>query len=312
VSTPRVSVVIGTHNRSRLVEQAIRSVLAQTFADLEVVVCDDGSNDDTGARVRGFGAPVRYLRLEHSGRLGVPRNRGVEAARGDLLAFLDDDDLWEPEKLARQVARLDGDPSLDAVYTDRRLLFDDGTISAPAPSPEPDAEGRLLDRALCGDFPHPCTLLIRRVALDRAGGFDETLETGEDVALWLRVGRVARVARIAEPLALIRRRTGSLSDHRPAVTFGNALALLERELSAGDLGPRRRLRCRRTIAFLNAQLARALLERGERAEAIRAALRGVAWFPASRNAWRALVAGLLGRTASSGPQPAAAPRDSSS
>jgi hypothetical protein len=284
---PRVSVIIPTRDRAALVVEAIGSVLAQTYRDFEIVVCDDGSTDDTAARVAAFGPPVRYLRLDPTGRPGPTRNRGTDAARGDLVAFLDDDDLWEPEKLARQVDRIDRDPEVDVVYTDRCVVSADGTRSGPVSSPDPDAGGRLLDEALGGRFPHNCTLLFRREALARAGGFDEVAVAGGDLGFWLRIGRVLRAARVPEPLTLVRRRTGSLSQRSPTVTFGTVISALERELDARDLHAVQRLRCRRTLALHYAQLAGVLLEARDRAGARRAAARGVARFPASRNAWRA-------------------------
>src|SRR5262245_58858956 len=133
---PRVSGVIPTHDRAHLVVDAIRSVLTQTFRELEVIVCDDGSTADTEASVRACGPPGPYLRLEHSGRPGATRNRGIEAARAPWIAFLDDDDLWEPEKLALQMECVGRDPGVQVVYTDRRVLYADGTRSGPVLSEE--------------------------------------------------------------------------------------------------------------------------------------------------------------------------------
>ncbi len=294
---PRVSVIIPTCNREQLVVEAAASALAQTFTDLEVVVCDDGSTDGTGPRVRALGARVRYVRIDHTGRLGAVRNRAIAASRGELLAFLDDDDLFDPEHVAKQVARIDREPALDAVYVDRAVLMPDGSTLGPVPSADPDAEGCVLDRVLAGHHPHPCTLMIRRAALERAGGWDESMETGEDLELWTKLGRWARVARVPESLTLVRRQPGSLSERDPNVTFGNTIAVLERELRAPDLTRRQRLLCRRTLAVMRAGWADALAARRDWSGARAAALRAVATLPSSRSAWRALARVWLGISA---------------
>ena len=188
---PRVTVVIPTWNRAAVVVEAIDSVLQQSYRDFEIVVCDDGSTDDTAARIAAFGPPVRYRRQAHAGHPGSPRNLGIEAARGELIAFLDDDDLWEPDKLARQVELVDRE-GLDLVYTNRRFRFGDGAPSALAVTPAPASPDRLLDVVLEGQFPTLCTALVRRTLLRAVEGFDETLATGEDLDLWLRLGPIAR------------------------------------------------------------------------------------------------------------------------
>ena len=287
--TPRVTVVIPTYNRAALLVETIDSVLRQSFADLEIVVCDDGSTDDTAARVRSFDPRVRYLRLAHTGRPGAPRNRGIAAARGELIAFLDDDDLWETEKLARQVELLDR-TGANLVYTDRRLLFEDGARSEPVDSAAPADPDGLTDLLLQGQFPSVCTVLMHRSLLEQVGGFDETLVTGEDFDLWLRIGRIARTARVPEPLVLVRRRPGTLSDRSGPLAFENAIGALERSLATDNLlTSSQRRDCRATLARLNARLAAFFARRGEAAPARRASLQAVRYAPASPAAWMALA-----------------------
>ena len=254
---PRVTVVIPTYNRAALLVEAIESVLRQSFRDLEVVVCDDGSTDDTAARVEAFGGRVRYERLAHTGRPGSPRNRGIDAARGELVAFLDDDDFWEPDKLARQVELIDRE-GLNFAYTDRRNLFDDGAPSALVVSPPPASPDRLLDRVLEGHFPSVCTVLVERELLRMVDGFDETLITGEDLDLWLRLSPLARAGKVPEPLVLVRRRSGSLSDRNAQGAFENAIAVIERARAADAMLPAQRRIGRATLARLHTKLAEEL------------------------------------------------------
>ena len=123
--TPRVSVVIPTYNRSRALVRALESVFAQTEPVLETIVVDDGSTDDTQAVLAGFGSRVRAIRKSNGGA-GAARNAGIEAARGEFVAFLDDDDAWLPEKNREQVRILDSRPEVG--ITSSGVLFIDATV----------------------------------------------------------------------------------------------------------------------------------------------------------------------------------------
>jgi hypothetical protein len=133
-------------------------------------------------------------------------------------------------------------------------------------------------------------LLAKRALLRRVGGFDEALVTSEDFDLWLKLGPVALAGKVPDPLVVIRRRPGSLSDRSgPADAFRNAIRVLERPLAAGDLPPAQRRLCRATLARLQAGLAAALGGRGDFAGARRAALRAVRQAPVSRASWTVLA-----------------------
>src|SRR5271155_324881 len=120
---PKVSVVIPTYNRAEKVRKTVESVLAQSFTDLEVIVVDDGSSDETGQTLEhAFGDRIRYYFQPNQG-VSAARNKGIEEARGEWIAFLDSDDLWEKEKLECQLDALERfAPHCDACYTDVRLL----------------------------------------------------------------------------------------------------------------------------------------------------------------------------------------------
>ena len=120
---PKVSVVIPTYNRAAKVQDAIESVLAQTFSDLEVIVVDDGSSDDTGKVLsEAFGDRIRYYAQANQGA-SVARNKGIAEARGEWIAFLDSDDLWEKDKLEWQFKALERfGPQCGGCYTDVRFF----------------------------------------------------------------------------------------------------------------------------------------------------------------------------------------------
>ena len=213
---PLVSVVIPAYNRADTVGRAVDSALAQTLDDIEVLVVDDGSTDDTAAVVEGYDDP-RVRLLSHDGNRGrsAARNTGIEAAHGEFVAFLDSDDQWLPAKLARQVDCLRGraDDSWVGVYCE---------FLAPTPSQVERAVGWLSKRvvarprALEGgrDLAREVltmrvlmgpgsTLLVRRDALAAAGAFDEELSTHEDWDLVLRLLKAGRIAHLDEPLVVL-------------------------------------------------------------------------------------------------------------
>jgi glycosyltransferase involved in cell wall biosynthesis len=291
---PRVSVVISTCNREARLREAVASVLAQSFRDLEIIVCDDGSSDETAATAQSFGAPVRYLRLDHTGRPAMPRNLGIEAARGELVAFLDDDDLWESNKLFAQIALVDRDPGLGFIYTDRRLLRERGPDNIVAVTPSPSPSGDFIDVLLAGQFPHICSVLIRRDLLLRTGGFDTTLDyAGEELDLWFRLARVTRAARVPEPLVLIRRVVPGR--RHPSGPLDHAITAFERQLKAGDLSLAQRLRCHAMLSRLNRNLAAKLTADGDRHRGRRAALRALRHCPLSPRAWATALSAALPR-----------------
>ena len=267
--------------------EAIESVLRQTYRDFEVLVRDDGSTDDTAARVTGIAPAVRYLGLDHRGRPGWPRNRGIEAARGEFVAFLDDDDLWEPQKLARQIELLVCDPALDFIYTDRRLLSGDGSLPAIISTPAVRGADQLVDLVLSRQMPFVCTWLVRRELLREVHGFDEMLVTGEEMDLLLRLAPSTRADGVSEPLVLVRRQSGSVSERAGPLTFVNAVRVLEQWLATESLRSSQRRRCRAMLAHLHTRLAAAAGEQGDLAGSARAALRAIRHAPGSRAAWAA-------------------------
>jgi glycosyltransferase involved in cell wall biosynthesis len=297
---PRVSVLIATHNRGGMVVGAIDSVLGQSLRDLEVIVADDGSTDDTAERIAAIEGPVEYVRLERSGLIARARNEALKRARGELIAFLDDDDCWEPEKLAHQVAVLDADPELGFVYTGFSVLGDDGSVHVPQLAQWQTEQGLLFGRLLRGCFIHPSTVVVRRVLLDRLGGFAESRAPCEDYDLWLRLASITRGACIAEPLARLRR--GAIPNsivgrpEREVDIHRVSISILEDWLASDKLGLRLRLRCRTAIANLHLSAARLASESGDRHKARQHAIAALVRSPFRRRTWKGLVYYLLPQT----------------
>ena len=219
---PRVSVVIPLYQTERYIAVALRSVLDQTFGDFEVIVVDDGSRDGGPTIARGFtDARIKVVTQENRGLAGA-RNTGIRQARGDLIALLDADDLWDPRKLEQHVARLDADPLLDVSFSASRLIDEEGRDVGLTQSPR---SARLADedffcRNPVGNGSAP---VIRRSALDRiafedAGlartcWFDESFRQSEDIECWMRLKAFGRCqfGYVGEPLTLYRVNSGGLS-----------------------------------------------------------------------------------------------------
>ncbi len=186
-----VSVVIPTYNRAHLLARAIHSVLTQTFSDFELIVVDDGSTDHTVEVLEGIqDARMRSVRLDRTCGAGRARNAGIQAARGEWIAFLDSDDEWLPRKLELQMARLHSsdDPRSTVAYC--LCDQDDGSTKRTIPSPAELHEGDVFDDLLMNRRPPTASaFVVKRSPLLAVGGFDEGFPASHDIDLWLRLAQ---------------------------------------------------------------------------------------------------------------------------
>jgi glycosyltransferase involved in cell wall biosynthesis len=182
-SSTEVSVIIPTHNRQRLLAIAIDSVLGQSFDDFELLVIDDGSNDGTEELVASYGNRVRYIFQENLGAAAA-RNTGVRAASNELLAFLDSDDRFAPEKLAAQVEAMTAHPEYLVSHTDE-IWYRQGKILNQK-NHHARQGGNIFARSLKLCVVGMSTVMIRRQFFDDIGYFDESMPCCEDYDLWLR------------------------------------------------------------------------------------------------------------------------------
>lgn len=218
---PHVSVIIPTFNRAHCIARSVQSVLAQTFQDLEVIVVDDGSTDDTGEILAGFGDRIRVIRQENAG-VGAARNTGMRAARGDWIAFQDSDDVWVPGKLERQIECLRR-YQLQLCFT--RTVADNGErlqdieeITSTAVEPgvlRADQEAAIASVSKASRHPYLQTSVIARTLLEEIGPFDTSLRAAEDTQLIFRMAfspGFRGFVYVDEPLVVIYRETsGSLT-----------------------------------------------------------------------------------------------------
>jgi glycosyltransferase involved in cell wall biosynthesis len=197
----RVSVVIPTYNYGRFIGDAIESVLRQTRAADEIIVVDDGSTDETEAVIAAFGDKVRYIRQENAG-VCAARNRGVTESSGDVIAFLDADDIWHAEKIEKQLEKFAADAEIGLVHCAMRE-FDsetDETVSLQTDGMEGDVAYELLLWERTAIIGCGTAVMVSRKAFDAAGGFDTRLKVGEDWDLCYRIARRYKVGFVPEVL----------------------------------------------------------------------------------------------------------------
>ena len=198
---PLVTVIIPTYNRAGLVQEALASVKAQTFRDFEIVVVDDGGTDGT---FEALAADPDFRVLRHPCRRGVAaaRNTGVAAARGEWLAFLDSDDLWRPDKLARQMAFLESRPRMRLCQTDEIWVRRGVRVNKPAAHRK--VAGQIFLPSLARCMVSPSAAMLHRRLFEDHGAFDVTLPAAEDYDLWLRLTWRFEVGLVDQPLVVKR------------------------------------------------------------------------------------------------------------
>jgi glycosyltransferase involved in cell wall biosynthesis len=262
---PRVSVITPAHDNEQTIEATLRSVVAQSYPDWEAIVADDASSDRTGELAAAADPRVSVVRSDANLGPAGARNLALERASGELVAFLDADDRWEPGYLERQVALYDAaGPSTGIVACDAWLERADGTRIGRHSERFGDAGGVSLAQLLAGNRIFVSAICPRAV-VDEVGGFSTDCWGSEDHDLWLRiVERGYRVVATPDPpLAIYRVADGSVSSSRLGMAKTDQ-ATYRRALERGRLGRRER-----AIAARRLRLARAA-ERVERAGPLRA------------------------------------------
>lgn len=213
-STPRVSVVIPVRNGKDYLQEALDSVLQQSFTDLELLLIDDGSTDDDYDRYALQDARIRVIHLTGTG-VSRARNVGMAQSSGDLIAFLDADDVWFPGKLQAQVQYFDSHPDVGVVFGKfiRWHALPSGGFAPPTSlledasqftTADPERSGWLYTQLLEGLLVGMNTAVVRRSVYEAIGGFDESMRQGEDYDFWLKSSRIAPMHSLNGNVALYR------------------------------------------------------------------------------------------------------------
>jgi glycosyltransferase involved in cell wall biosynthesis len=210
MTLPSVSVVIPAYNAAGFLPRALASAAGQSLQPLEILVVDDGSSDATARIARDFGEPVRLIGQEHRGAAAA-RNSGIRAARGEVIAFLDADDEWLPHKLEKQLP-LHRLPDLAMSYSHSHEFDPQGGDLGDTFREGGAARGiDLWRKLLAANFIATPTVMAGRALLLSLGGFDESLEVGEDQDMWIRLALRGQVDFVEESLVRVHVRAGSLS-----------------------------------------------------------------------------------------------------
>lgn len=255
MGSPLVSVVIPAYNHGAYLEDTIASALAQSWRDFEIVVVDDGSSDNTREVVASFGDAVRYVWQQNRGMAGA-RNTGIREARGEIISFLDDDDLWKPSHLSQALAALHGRPAAAACHTGWQII-DSAGVRLPQLSTRTVPPEQLCDALLDGGFFPPCSVTVRRFCFERLGMFDENLQGYADWDMWLRVSGVYPFLGIPMVSVFYRVHGGGLSSNIDHM-FTDSMKAVGKHFGPLEGDPATWPRERRrgyAMAYLNAALA---------------------------------------------------------
>ena len=234
---PTVSVIVPTYNRWPRVGQAVASVLEQRYRDFELIIVDDGSTDRTATELARFGGQLHYIFQARSG-VSAARNLGVRHSRGRLIAFLDSDDLWQPDKLQVQVAFMEKHPEVQICQTDEVWIRHGVRVNPKLKHRKPS--GDIFERSLELCLVSPSAAMTTRELFHRSGGFDESLPVCEDYDLWLRIARDYPVPLIDQALVV---KHGGHADQLSHSLWGMdryRVTALQKLLRAGIAGQQRR------------------------------------------------------------------------
>jgi len=249
----KISVIVLTYNRARMVTEAIDSILSQTFKDFELIVMDNCSSDNTEAVIKAYtDERIRYFKHDNGGIIAVNRNYGMSQARGDYLAFCDDDDLWLPEKLEKQMLEFKKDSQVALVCTNAIIFDENGERGEFFKAGLPDSN--FTFESLVWRSSVICSsVMVRKSVIDDVGMMDESPEifSAEDYELWLRVAHKYRIKYVDFPLVRYRIHPGGYNKKSVDAIERNR-AVYRKLLGKGilDRGLYWRLYCRELITEL--------------------------------------------------------------
>ena len=250
MSEPLVTAIVTTYDRPDHLESAVESVLAQTYDSVELVVVDDHSETPASAVLEGFDlgslSAARVVRHEENRGANAARNTGIEAAAGEYVAFLDDDDRWLPKKLARQVHAIDGRADAGVAYAGiKRVLPDEERIEIPR-----TVEGEMTKALLCANVVGSMSVALVETSLARSVPLDERFPCWADLEWFVNLSRETEFVRVPEPLVVYDCDSpGRLTEDFEKVARGYELFRAEFEPLAAEYGRRFRRKVRGWAAF---------------------------------------------------------------
>jgi glycosyltransferase involved in cell wall biosynthesis len=220
--SPLISVIIPTYNRAGCIERAVNSVLAQTYTNLEVIVVDDGSEDNTESVVASMpDGRVRYVKQDANRGAAAARNAGVRHAEGELIAFQDSDDYWYPDKLEKQMNYWEKHPEYSMIYGTYIRRLGNGHISfaVPGDCERETLEGNIFEYLILDNSIGAPTMILKKEAFMEVGGFDETMSCLEDWDFAVKFALKYSIGFVEEPVMDALRVDVGVSNHKGEFYF---------------------------------------------------------------------------------------------
>ena len=210
-SEPKVSIIIPTYNQSQYLEEAVESVLNQTYKNIEIIIVDDGSTDNTPEVIKSFDNKIIYIQQKNKGASGA-RNTGIKKANGQYIAFLDSDDLWLKNKLEKQIKFIQNNPEIGLLGTGCYQMIDINKMIYKKIFP---AKNEILQKDLIKYNPFiQSSVMIKKDVFNSIGLYDEKFKESEDYDLWLRIAQKYKVANLEQALVTKKYYAEGLSKHK--------------------------------------------------------------------------------------------------
>ena len=256
---PKVSIIMPTHDRAELLKEAIKSVLAQTYQNWELIIVDDGSTDDTSDVVEHYRRLTPRIQYIYQAQYGVSRarSRGLAFVQGTYVAFLDDDDLYLPKKLERQIAFLDAHPEAGLVYSSVEHV----DLRTETSRVIPTQPARTFLELVRGCTIQTSSVLVRKTCFDQVGTFRGDLLGCDDYEMWLRIAKEYPIAFLPERVAVYRFHQSNLSYNWPQ-RYENLMNVFHGLLAKPGFSGTQRRAIRRSCARLSYTRASELVETG--------------------------------------------------
>jgi glycosyltransferase involved in cell wall biosynthesis len=296
---PKVSVLMAAYNVAAYIDEAIEAIRAQTFSDFEMIVIDDGSTDDTAARIEPHAKADGRIRLVRQANAGIPatRNKLVELARGEYLAVVDSDDVSTPTRLEQQARYLDEHPDCVAVSGTLMLIDPEGQelTKWDAPADHESIEKILLSGNGAA-LAHPAAM-VRREAVLKAGGYRAGFPVAHDLDLFLRMARVGKLANLPDVMIKYRQHTGSICFRQPWKLADDAKRAVAAAAAARGITPQlaNLPSTPESPAMVHTKWAWWAIVAGNKKIARKHAWRAVRGAPTSGKTWQVLFCALRGR-----------------
>jgi len=278
-----ISVIIPTFNRRDMLLEAIKSVFAQTLLPDEVIIVDCGSKDGTRDAVLGYSQKVIFLETNTPGA-SSQRNIGISKAKNDFIAFLDDDDIWHPEKLKIQMKFLETHPEIAMISSGNIRMGNEIKIDRPNWTC-----GDLYKKLFMKSFISTPTVVVKKDVFNRIGGFNENYKRAEDYDLWLRISRCFHLAHTKMPLTWIRKSKNRLSNNKIDLR-NSAIKVIKENYDPEKISIRN---FNKRISGIEISLGRRYIKSGNKEEGKKQFLSAIKRYPYSIRSYRYLLSTII-------------------